>query len=76
MGDIATVSEYSVTGMVCQHCVSAVTREVGAIAGVTEVRVDLAAGRVTVTSGRPLDAAAVAAAIDEAGYEISAESSG
>ncbi|MBV8539830.1 MAG: heavy-metal-associated domain-containing protein [Pseudonocardiales bacterium] len=76
MGDTATISEYIVTGMVCQHCVSAVTREVGAIEGVTDVLVDLATGRVTITSDRPLDDVAVRAAIDEAGYESSAESSG
>ncbi|MCU1611489.1 MAG: hypothetical protein JWM45_3405, partial [Pseudonocardiales bacterium] len=28
MGDTATVGEYIITGMVCQHCVSAVTQEV------------------------------------------------
>lgn len=70
MGDTATVSEYIVTGMVCQHCVSAVTEEVGAIDGVTDVHVDLAAGRVRITSNGPVDRAAVRAAIDEAGYEI------
>jgi copper chaperone len=70
MGDTATVSEYAVTGMVCQHCVSAVTEEVGAIEGVTDVEVDLAAGRVRITSAGPLDRAAVRAAIDEAGYEM------
>jgi copper ion binding protein len=70
MGDTATVSEYTVTGMVCQHCVSAVTEEVGAIEGVTHVQVDLTAGRVRVTSSGPLDSATVRAAIDEAGYEI------
>ncbi|MBV8992899.1 MAG: heavy-metal-associated domain-containing protein [Pseudonocardiales bacterium] len=70
MGDTATVSEYTVTGMVYQHCVSAVTEEVGAIAGVTDVQVDLAAGRVRITSNGPLDSGAVRAAIDEAGYEI------
>lgn len=70
MGDIATVSEYTVTGMVCQHCVSAVTEEVGAIEGVTDVQVDLAAGQVRITSNGPLDSAAVRAAIGEAGYEI------
>ncbi|MCA1835097.1 MAG: heavy-metal-associated domain-containing protein [Actinobacteria bacterium] len=70
MGDTATVSEYTVTGMVCQHCVSAVTEEVGAIEGVTDVQVDLTAGRVRVTSSGPLDSATVRAAIDEAGYEI------
>ena len=76
MGNTATVSEYRVTGMVCEHCVCAVTREVGGLEGVTEVRVNLATGQVTVTSDGPLDAAAVRAAIDEAGYEISAGSSG
>ena len=71
MGDIATVSEYVVTGMVCQHCVSAVTEEVAAIEGVTDVQVDLATGQVMVTSNGPVDSAAVQAAISEAGYEIS-----
>ena len=71
MGDTATISEYLVTGMVCQHCVSAVTEEISAIEGVTGVQVDLATGRVSVTSTVPLDDAAVHAAIDEAGYEIS-----
>lgn len=70
MGDTATVSEYTVTGMVCHHCVSAVTEEVGAIEGVTDVQVDLTAGRVRITSNGPLDSAAVHAAIGEAGYEI------
>ena len=69
MGDTGTVSEYTVTGMVCQHCVSAVTEEVGAIESVTDVQVDLAAGRVRITSNGPLDSSAVRAAIDEAGYE-------
>jgi copper chaperone len=47
----------------------AVTEEVGAIEGVTDVQVDLAAGRVRITSNGPLDSAKVRAAIDEAGYE-------
>lgn len=71
MGDTATISEYLVTGMVCQHCVSAVTEEISAIEGVTGVQVDLATGRVSVTSTVALDDAMVHAAIDEAGYEIS-----
>ncbi|HVE96048.1 MAG TPA: heavy metal-associated domain-containing protein [Pseudonocardiaceae bacterium] len=70
MGDTATISEYLVTGMVCQHCVSAVTEEISAIEGVTGVQVDLATGRVSVTSTVALDDATVHAAIDEAGYEI------
>jgi copper chaperone len=73
MGDTATISEYVVTGMVCQHCVSAVTEELGAIEGVTNVQVDLATGQVSIASDVPLDDAAVRAAIDEAGYKISGE---
>ncbi len=71
MGDTVTISEYIVTGMVCQHCVSAVTEEVGAVEGVSDVHVDLATGRLSVTSDVVLDDAAVHAAINEAGYEIS-----
>jgi copper chaperone len=71
MGDTATISEYIVTGMVCQHCITAVTEELGAIAGVTGVQVDLATGRVRVTSDVALDDATVRAAIGEAGYEMS-----
>jgi len=61
---------YQVQGMTCGHCVSAVSAEVGAIAGVRDVQVDLAAGRVTVNSELPLDPAAVRAAVDEAGYDL------
>jgi copper chaperone CopZ len=56
--------------MTCQHCVSAVTEEVGGLPGVTGVQVDLASGGVTVTSDTPLDEGAVRAAVEEAGYEV------
>ena len=65
-----STSTYTVTGMTCGHCVSAVSEEVGALPGVTGVAVDLPTGAVTVTSDAPLDEAAVAAAVEEAGYEL------
>jgi copper chaperone len=65
-----STSDYQVTGMTCGHCASAVTEEVSKIPGVTGVQVDVAAGRVTVESGQPVSADAVAAAVDEAGYEV------
>lgn len=40
---MASTTEYTVTGMTCQHCVDAVTNEVGGIDGVTGVDVDLTA---------------------------------
>jgi copper chaperone len=48
-----------VSGMTCEHCVSAVTQELNALGGVQEVRVDLVAGgasTVTVTSCRSVSA--------------------
>jgi len=61
---------YTVTGMTCSHCVNSVGSEIGQIPGVTDVQVDLASGTVTVISDQPVDDTAVAAAVDEAGYEL------
>jgi copper ion binding protein len=61
---------FHVTGMTCGHCVAAIKEEVGAIADVTDVEVDLTSGRVTVGSGRELTTAEMNAAIDEAGYQL------
>ncbi len=70
---MATVA-YPVTGMTCEHCVRAVTEEVGGLDGVSAVTVDLVAGgtsQVTVTSAAPLAPEAVEAALDEAGgYQL------
>ncbi|MGK5441870.1 heavy-metal-associated domain-containing protein [Micromonospora sp. URMC 105] len=61
---------YQVQGMTCGHCVNSVSTEVSAIEGVRDVQVDLASGRVTVTSESPLDTNSVRAAVDEAGYDL------
>jgi copper chaperone CopZ len=65
-----TTTTYRVAGMSCGHCVSAVTAELTKIGGVAGVDVSLEAGEVTVTSDAALDEADVAAAIDEAGFEL------
>jgi copper chaperone CopZ len=70
---MSTTTDYPVTGMTCGHCVTAVTEEVSALPGVTGVDIDLIPGgtsQVTVTSDQPLDRDAVAAAVDEAGYQL------
>jgi copper chaperone len=61
---------FAVAGMTCGHCVQAVSGELAKLPGVRTVTVDLEAGTATVDSADPLDPAAVAAAIDEAGYEL------
>lgn len=63
---------FSVTGMTCDHCKRAVTAELSRLDGVAAVDVDVATGLVTVESDQPLDRALVAAAVDEAGYELAA----
>ena len=68
-----TTQTYEVTGMTCGHCVSSVKEELGELAGVDSVDVDLKVGGasvVTVQSDTALDVDAVRAAIDEAGYEL------
>jgi len=59
--------DYTVTGMTCGHCVSAVTEEVTEVAGVIAVDVDLGSGRLAVRSHGVSDYA-VLAAVTEAGY--------
>ena len=66
-----TTSNYTVTGMTCEHCVRSVTEEVGAIDGVTDLKIDLATGSLTVTTAdAPVDDAAVREAVSEAGYSV------
>ena len=65
-----STATYTVVGMTCGHCVSAVTEEVSHVPGVTGVDVDLASGGLTVTSQAPVEESAVRAAVVEAGYEV------
>lgn len=60
---------FTVPGMTCGHCEAAVKGEVGKVAGVADVAVDLGTKIVTV-QGEGLDEAAIVAAIDEAGFEV------
>ena len=67
---MTVTSTYAVSGMSCQHCVDAVTAELGRLEGVEQVTVDLPTGSVTVQSAAPLELGAVRAAVDEAGYDL------
>ena len=63
-------SDYTVTGMTCEHCVASVTEEVQEIAGVADVQVDLATGSLRFASEQPVSDADVKAAVEEAGYQL------
>lgn len=61
-------TEFTVTGMTCTNCEKHVREEVSTVAGVTAIEVSHATGRLSVTTNGPIDANAVIAAVDEAGY--------
>ncbi|MEU3744042.1 MULTISPECIES: heavy-metal-associated domain-containing protein [Streptomyces] len=61
---------YQVKGMTCGHCEGAVSSEISEIPGVSSVTAVAKTGEVTVVSDAALDREAVAAAVDEAGYEL------
>jgi copper chaperone len=60
---------YSVPGISCAHCRTAITDEVTVLAGVSAVEVDLERKLVAVT-GAGVSDTAIRDAIDEAGYDV------
>ena len=62
---------FTVTGMTCGHCKSAVTTEVLQVPGVRAVDVDLDSGTLTVRGEAEDDA--IRKAVDEAGYAVADE---
>jgi copper chaperone len=65
---MAETATYRVSGMSCEHCVRAVSEQLGGVHGVGSVDVDLET-QLVVVKGDGLDDASLRAAIDEAGYE-------
>jgi copper chaperone len=65
---------FPVTGLTCGHCVGAITSEIRAVPGVTDVKIDLVAGgtsALSITADKAISDAEVAAALDEAGeYQL------
>lgn len=67
---MSQIETYEVVGMTCDHCVRAVTEEVGAVTGVSQVTVDLLAGRVRVTTEETVPVVKIREAVEEAGYAL------
>ena len=64
------IETYDVVGMTCDHCARSVATEVGAVDGVTDVRVDLPQGKLHISTERDLPVAKVREAVEEAGYAL------
>jgi len=59
-----------VKGMSCQHCVKAVTKALGELDGVRDVKVDLTKGEASFEETKPVDAEALREKIKKAGFEV------
>jgi copper chaperone len=64
------MTELSVQGMTCNHCVMAVKKALEGVAGVRAAEVDLTLGRARVEGAA--DLGALIAAVEEEGYRASA----
>jgi copper chaperone CopZ len=58
-----------VKGMTCSHCVQSVTTALTKLDGITDVRVELASGRVSYQNAGAVRRERVAEAIRRAGFE-------
>lgn len=68
------VQQFHVLGMTCEHCERAVTAELSKIPSVTKVGIELHPGDtsiVALTSEQPIEPHLIAAAVVEAGYQLS-----
>ncbi|HET9148445.1 MAG TPA: heavy metal-associated domain-containing protein [Acetobacteraceae bacterium] len=63
------VTNLSISGMTCSGCVNSVTRALSRVSGVSDVAVDLDAGKARVSGSA--DPQALLAAVEKAGYEAS-----
>ena len=67
---MSNLIELDVVGMTCDHCARAVSREVSALPGVSDVHVDVTAGQVRITADRTLSNDELREAVEEAGYQL------
>ena len=58
-----------IEGMSCQHCVMAVTKALSAVAGIRNVKVDLARGEATYEEDKPVDIELLREAVRKAGFQ-------
>ncbi|OBQ46139.1 heavy-metal-associated domain-containing protein [Halodesulfovibrio spirochaetisodalis] len=60
----------TVSGMSCQHCVSAVTKALESIEGISDVSVDLLSGKVEWKEATPVPQDVIESAITGIGFEV------
>ena len=58
-----------IQGMTCQHCVMAVTKALGKLPGLKNLKVDLGKGEATFENTENLSRASIRQAVEDAGYK-------
>jgi copper chaperone len=64
------MAEIMVKGMSCGHCVAAMTKAMGSLAGVSHVAVDLGSGRVSYDCAAPIPREDLERVVKAAGFEL------
>ncbi len=59
-----------IKGMSCNHCVAAVTKALGEIDGISNVKVSLEQGEAAFEEGKPVDDGTIKNAVKKAGFEV------
>jgi copper chaperone len=64
------MEKIKIQGMTCQHCVMSVTKALGSIPGIKNLRVDLVNGEATFENTQNVSMSNIRKAVEEAGYKV------
>jgi copper chaperone len=64
------MEKIKIQGMTCQHCVMSVTKALGTLPGVKNLRVDLVKGEAVFENTQNISRDSLRKAVEEAGYTV------
>jgi copper chaperone CopZ len=64
------MEKIKIQGMTCQHCVMSVTKALGTLPGVRNLRVDLVKGEAAFENTQNLSRVSLQKAVEDAGYTV------
>jgi copper chaperone len=64
------MEKIKIQGMSCQHCVMSVTKALGSLPGLKNLKVDLLKGEATFENTQNVPAASIQKAVEDAGYKV------
>jgi copper chaperone len=64
------MEKIKIQGMTCQHCVMSVTKALGTLPGVKNLRVDLVKGEAAFENTQNISRDSLRKAVEEAGYTV------